>query len=415
MNKSLIILLFIAFTVKVTAQQTPEQKIGSYFTALNNSDFGTVKKLVADDFTMVDVDFTICSSAKQFYSVFQWDSVFSPDYRIKEIKTLQGELIVEADKTDDRVKLLHDKPLSSSFSVTFEEGKIKQIKVKGYNDFDFNKWQGRLKDITSWNKKHHTELSGFERDISLNGALNYKKALSYYANRSLVKDENIFIDKELQLVHLRDSVFVHISWYPFGGGKSYPSNGMIVVKNGEAIMVDTPPTNILTERLYAFLKYKMNIKVTHLIPGHFHIDCMGGIDFLHKQGVHTIANKLTVEKCLSSGLTVPRESFKGSKQISLNGLPVECKFFGGGHSFDNITVWLPDSKVLFGGCLVKNVKAQGMGNLSDATVDVWDTTVEKVQKAYVQAEIVVPGHGAYGGQELLTHTIELVKNHKSKK
>jgi metallo-beta-lactamase class B len=46
--------------------------------------------------------------------------------------------------------------------------------------------------------------------------------------------------------------------------------------------------------------------------------------------------------------------------------------------------------------------------LSDAVVADWDKTIEKVMKKYPVIKTVIPGHGNFGGPELLTHTIELV-------
>ncbi|MGQ1783967.1 MULTISPECIES: subclass B1 metallo-beta-lactamase [unclassified Saccharicrinis] len=411
---NLALLVTLQLCTSILAQQTPEQIVREYFEAFSNSNYASLNEYITDDFVMREGDFEICSNRHQFYTVFQWDSVFVPKYEVRSIKT-DGEIIKAViAKSDKRVDFLHDEPMVSNVQIKLTDDKIKLLDVTGYAKFDAAKWRGRLNNVNSWVGKHQPDLNGFARDITPHGSKNYMKAIQLYSNRKLEKEEKIFIDKDLQLVHLKDSVFVHITKYRFNGGKPFPSNGLIVAKQGKAIMVDTPVTMEQTERLFNYLKDKMNINVTQLIPGHFHIDCMGGIKYMHSQGVNSLANKLTVDKCLSSGLTVPKESFENSRELNFNGLPVECRFFGGGHSFDNITVWLPDSKILFGGCMVKNIKAQGMGNLSDAVVKDWDSTVEKVQKAYPDAEIVIPGHGNYGGQELLSHTYELVKNYKLK-
>jgi metallo-beta-lactamase class B len=44
----------------------------------------------------------------------------------------------------------------------------------------------------------------------------------------------------------------------------------------------------------------------------------------------------------------------------------------------------------------------------------WDTTVEEVMKKYPEVKVVVPGHGDFGGKELLPDTIDLVKREKNK-
>ncbi|MGE0492978.1 MAG: MBL fold metallo-hydrolase [Vulcanimicrobiota bacterium] len=79
---------------------------------------------------------------------------------------------------------------------------------------------------------------------------------------------------------------------------------------------------------------------------------------------------------------------------------------GRGHSFDNVVTYLPAEKVLFGGCLLK-ARGAGKGNLADADVAAWPTTVAAVRQAFAEAEFVVPGHGRWGGPELLDYTIEM--------
>jgi len=73
---------------------------------------------------------------------------------------------------------------------------------------------------------------------------------------------------------------------------------------------------------------------------------------------------------------------------------------------------MPERKILFGGCLIRSADAQGLGNLSDAVVEEWDTTVEKILKTFPDIRVVVPGHGVCGGEELLTHTVELVRRYR---
>ncbi|TLX75029.1 subclass B1 metallo-beta-lactamase [Labilibacter sediminis] len=300
----------------------------------------------------------------------------------------------------------------SNLSVQFKNNKISKLTINDYKTFDLDKWQGRLKEINLWINKNHSELKGFSRDLTPQGAKNYLKAIELFSNRKLAKDEKIFIDKDLQLIHLKDSVFVHITWHNSKKWGRFSSNGLIVAINGKAVMVDTAMDNETTGQLYNYLKNKMNIEITQFIAGHFHDDCIGGIDFLHSKGVESLVGDLTMEQCKKHGLTLPTESFNKSKMIDFNGRKLEAHYYGGGHTADNIVVWLPGEEILFGGCLIKASSARGIGNLSDAVLEDWDGTVEKVKKAYPDVGIVIPGHGNYGGAELLSHTIKVVQDYK---
>lgn len=227
-------------------------------------------------------------------------------------------------------------------------------------------------------------------------------------------DKEIVIDEDIQLIHLQDSIFVHVTWHYLDAFGRFPSNGLIIIKNGQAIMIDTPMDNDKTSRLTKYLKDEMSVDLTKLIIGHFHEDCMGGLEYLQSIGIESIANAQTIEKCRETGLPIPSTSFTDSLTFDINGTQIDCRFLGAGHSFDNITVWLPAEKILFGGCLIKSINSNGLGNLSDAVIPEWDITVKKVMKKYTNVKIVVPGHGNYGGIELLPHTIELVENERNR-
>lgn len=227
-------------------------------------------------------------------------------------------------------------------------------------------------------------------------------------------NERIVIDNDIQLIHLHDSVFVHVSWHHLDNFGRFSSNGLIVIRSGQALMIDTPMDNAKTEKLTRYLKDSMSVDLTKLIIGHFHDDCMGGLGYLQSIGIESVANSMTVGKCKEIGLPVPSTVFTDSMTFDFNGEQIDCRYFGAGHSFDNITVWIPGKKILFGGCLIKSIDSKGLGNLSDAVVADWDVTVAKVMKNYPEIKTVIPGHGDFGGIELLTHTIELVEKEKNK-
>lgn len=232
---------------------------------------------------------------------------------------------------------------------------------------------------------------------------------------SIAQSNNkIVIDKDIQLIHLQDSIYIHVTWHHLDNFGRFPSNGLIIIKNGQALMIDTPMDNDKTERLTKYLKDTLSVNLFKLIIGHFHDDCLGGLGYLQSKGIESVANSMTITKCKEIGLPIPSTPFTDSLTFDFNGEQIECRFFGAGHSFDNITVWIPSKKILFGGCLIKSVDSKGLGNLSDAVVIEWDKTIEKIIKKYPEIQTVIPGHGDYGGTELLTHTIGLINKETNK-
>ena len=211
--------------------------------------------------------------------------------------------------------------------------------------------------------------------------------------------DRITVDKDIQLIRLQDSIYIHVSWHQPDNFGRFSSNGLIIIKNGQALMIDTPMDNDKTERLTQYLKNTFKVELTKLIIGHFHDDCLGGLGYLKSIGIQSIANSRTIEKCKEVGLPTPSTSFTDSLKFNFNGEEIDCRFFGAGHSFDNITVWVPNKKILFGGCLIKSVDSKGLGNLSDAVVAEWDLTIKKLMDKFKDIVTVIPGHGDFGGEQ----------------
>ncbi len=225
----------------------------------------------------------------------------------------------------------------------------------------------------------------------------------------------IWINENIRLIQLKDSVFMHTTWITRSDGeRGYGSNGMLVIKNGQAIMVDTPVEEEKTKQLTEYLKDSLGVNVTKFIAGHYHIDCIGGLNYLKSIGVESIANYMTINKCKEIDMPVPKIAFTDSLNFDFNGLKIQCRYFGGGHTFDNIVVYVSEKKVLFGGCLIKSLHAKRIGVVpNESVLSEWDLTVKHIMENYKGELIVIPGHGDYGTEELLNHTVDLAIQKKN--
>jgi metallo-beta-lactamase class B len=221
--------------------------------------------------------------------------------------------------------------------------------------------------------------------------------------------KTIHISDNLRLIQITKNVWVHVTVEPIEGYGMVSSNGVIYIQKDKAFLFDTPISNTLTEILVKVISDSLKARVIGFVPNHWHQDCIGGLNYLKSIGVKSYANQLTIEEAIKHNRTSPENGFKESFRLKFSGKTIECWYPGPGHSKDNIVVWLPSEKVLFAGCMVKEMKSNGLGNLSDADVKSWPATIEKVMKKYKNTQIVVPGHGIWGGLELLKHTQELLK------
>lgn len=222
------------------------------------------------------------------------------------------------------------------------------------------------------------------------------------------KPKVVFKSSVLMITQVSENSFVHTSYKQTDDFGKVPCNGLIVKDNDETIVFDTPTNDKSSEKLIEWLTVKKHLKINAIIPTHFHDDCLGGLNAFHKHHIPSYAFLKTIEFAQQNNLPVPQNSFVDSTILKVGSENVVVQFFGEGHSRDNVVGYFPKEKILFGGCLIKELNAS-KGYLGDANVNAWSNTVEKVKSEFTDVMIVVPGHGKYGNSKLLDYTINLFK------
>jgi glyoxylase-like metal-dependent hydrolase (beta-lactamase superfamily II) len=205
------------------------------------------------------------------------------------------------------------------------------------------------------------------------------------------------------------------------------------------VLVDTPWDNIGTAALVTWLRERYgDISIT-AINTHFHWDNLGGNAFLLSQQIPVYGSDLTVELLKTKNddvlrrtlrhLSEPehkkyREAYENNEwkppdhvfplhdglMLTIAGNKVEIFHPGPAHTPDNIVVFFPKRRILFGGCMVRSLAATQIGTQSDSDYGKWPASAETLLKKYPAAEIVIPGHGNWGGLDLVRHTIKLLNN-----
>lgn len=224
-----------------------------------------------------------------------------------------------------------------------------------------------------------------------------------------------FIHPDIAFIRISEHLIVHQTFSTSEAFGRFSSNGVLLISDRKALMIDTPVSPAHTAAIYHHMKDSLGIEITTFIGGHSHDDCIGGMDYLQQQGVYTILGAGTKRLCQQLNLPLPDTTFEETLSFRFEEQTIECYFPGGGHAPDNIVVYLPDDSVLFGGCLIKSAESKGLGNTADAVIDSWKSSVEKVQEKYGNARWVIPGHGQLGDSNLLKHTIRLVENYQDRK
>ncbi len=245
---------------------------------------------------------------------------------------------------------------------------------------------------------------------------------------------DIELSEELSVKELTPGVMLVEHSFPYG------SNSLVVYMGEKYyLLVDTPCTDQATAKLldWLYATYGNEIYISAVNTG-FHIDNLGGneelakhfipiwgsdktCELLDSRGKETTAisaemflsapaNKYYYDKYLEAEYRAPDHIFPlaDGLQITFPNETIQAFYPGPSHTFDNVVVYFPKRKLLFGGCMIKTMAARGPGYKEDADMVQWPLSVAKVKDKFAEIDIVVPGHGPSGGTELLDHTIEIL-------
>ena len=222
--------------------------------------------------------------------------------------------------------------------------------------------------------------------------------------------ETVVLSEELRLEPLAEGIWRHVSYEDVPGFGRSGANGLLVVSDAEAALIDTPWTAAQTSRLLDWTEADLGVRVTAVIPTHSHRDCLGGLAEAHRRGARSHALQRTVELAREAGAEVPQNAVTGFAEIRVGSRRLELHFVGPGHTEDTAVVWIPETKVLFGGCLVRSASSRHLGYTDEADLKGWPRTIERLKELYAEARWIVPGHGRPGGEELLERTLELLRS-----
>ncbi|KXX72417.1 subclass B1 metallo-beta-lactamase [Flammeovirga sp. SJP92] len=221
------------------------------------------------------------------------------------------------------------------------------------------------------------------------------------------EEPEAYVSKTLVIRPLTEHVLLHTSFLETQSFGRVPCNGVVVLDDGEAIIIDSPTTEESAIELLDWLN-KQDVKVKGVVPTHFHIDCLAGLKYYHSQNIPSFSAQLTAQLAAENNQAVPQNTFTDTLTLHVDDHPILLKYEGAGHTHDNIVAYIPGDKVLFGGCLIK-AKGWGKGNLEDADTTEWSNSVMKTMLDFPEVEVVVPGHGGVGDITLLKNTVKMFK------
>ena len=227
---------------------------------------------------------------------------------------------------------------------------------------------------------------------------------------------NIFgqtTDSNLKIAHLTGDFYVFTTFNLYKGAR-IPANGVYLLTNNGVVMFDTPWDTTQFQPLIDSIRIKHNKNVTLCIATHFHEDRTGGLEYYRQQGIKTYTTKKTDK--LSKGSGKKRAEFLIDKDtvFTVGQYSFQTYFPGHGHAPDNIVIWFEKEKILYGGCLIKSVEDHDLGNLGDASVNDYATTVKNVERKCKRPRFVIPGHKDWSTTRSLKHTLKMAQKLEKK-
>jgi len=180
--KYLILLILFTYSCNDASKNlTHDEIVSEYIKGLNESNFKKIKTYISDSLILIEEGFTLTKSLNEYYTFFQWDSVFFPKYTLLKSHKINNNLSeIILSKICKRIEYLHDSEIVYKQLIQIDKNEIIQIETKELTVFDTLKWSSRRDTLVKWIENYYPDLNGFEYDQTLTGAEDYIKAIELY-------------------------------------------------------------------------------------------------------------------------------------------------------------------------------------------------------------------------------------------
>ncbi|MFN8255940.1 MAG: BlaB/IND/MUS family subclass B1 metallo-beta-lactamase [Bacteroidales bacterium] len=218
----------------------------------------------------------------------------------------------------------------------------------------------------------------------------------------------------LKIVHLTDNFYVFTTWKKYDQ-TLFPSNGMYLVTDKGVVMFDTPWDETRFQPLLDSIWRRHKKEVIICISTHSHADRTAGLEYYRGKGIKTYTTKQTDDISKVKNEKRAEYLIYSDTVFHVGKYRFQVYYPGKGHAPDNIVVWFEKEKILYGGCFVKSMEANGLGNLEDADVEAWENSIINLSRKFGKPEFIVPGHQDWHSDQALDHTLQLIREYKDKK
>lgn len=187
------------------------------------------------------------------------------------------------------------------------------------------------------------------------------------------------------------------------------NNLSFIVSDDGVLVVNASDNYLLAKALHEEIKKITDQKVKYVVLENAQGHAMLGMNYWQQQGAKIIAHKDAAEeieahgdailermikgrrdKSLGTVLSKPDQIFEDKLEIQLGKIAIEILHLGPAHSPGDISVWLPQQKLIIAGDMAFNKRLLPLFEHTDTAA--WITTTWDKFVA-LKPEIVIPGHG----------------------
>ncbi len=195
---------------------------------------------------------------------------------------------------------------------------------------------------------------------------------------------------------------------PSYANSGHNNNLSFIITDDGVVVINASDNYLLARALHTEIRKMTGQPVKYVVLENGQGHAAMGSAYWKEQGAHIVAHEDALteleehgerilervlersrDKGMGTRLVLPDETFSDRKVIELGDRRIELLHLGPAHSPGDISVWLPDDKVVIAGDIAFHQRMLPVFEYTDtaAWLETWETF------AALGAEIVVPGHG----------------------
>lgn len=192
------------------------------------------------------------------------------------------------------------------------------------------------------------------------------------------------------LIRISDTVYVYQDWH--SGAEKFTTNSLIVIRPNSVLIADGQGSVAATEGLIKAVASITSKPITDVVVCSEHGDHTGGNSAFPAGVQYYIHPSSQATMKLASPILVTEESLVAEREVDgrpSGGDPVTVAFLGRAHTGGDLTVWIPNQKILF---MSETSFNHVFPAMRSAYPNEWLGALDKAIAA--NATLYIPGHGA---------------------